>query len=154
MKQFTIRVYGILYNEYNQVLISDELVKGIRLTKFPGGGLEYGEGTKDCVVREYMEEMNLHIKVLSHYYTTDFYQESAFNPSSQIISIYYKVQALEPLKVLTSNVPYNFTKQQLAAYNTSQQIEAFRWLSIPQATTNDVTFAIDKVVLQMLINNL
>ena len=89
MERFNIRVYGILINETKQVLVSDELVHGMRITKFPGGGLELGEGTRDCLLREFMEEMNLAVEIGEHIYTTDFFQVSAFNSAHQIISIYY-----------------------------------------------------------------
>ena len=49
MKRFNIRVYGILINDRNELLVSDELIKGLQFTKFPGGGLEWGEGTMDCL---------------------------------------------------------------------------------------------------------
>ena len=74
---FNIRVYGLLINDHRQVLVADELIRGMRITKFCGGGLEPGEGTRDCLVREFMEEMNLRIEVTGHIYTTDFYQQSA-----------------------------------------------------------------------------
>src|SRR6185295_11099957 len=96
---FNLRVYGILLGENKQVLVSDEFIRGGYYTKFPGGGLEFGEGTRDCLKREFMEEMQLKVEVGDHIYTTDFFQMSAFNPSQQIISIYYFVQALEPIKV-------------------------------------------------------
>ncbi|MFN5439619.1 MAG: NUDIX hydrolase, partial [Bacteroidota bacterium] len=41
---FNIRVYGILISDDNQVLVSDEFIRGNYYTKFPGGGLEFGEG--------------------------------------------------------------------------------------------------------------
>ena len=63
MHRFNIRVYGILINEQQQVLVSDELIRGSYITKFPGGGLEFGEGTRDCLQREFMEEMNLQVKI-------------------------------------------------------------------------------------------
>ena len=53
---FTIRVYGILVNQEKQVLVSDEKIRGEYYTKFPGGGMEFGEGTRDCLKREFMEE--------------------------------------------------------------------------------------------------
>jgi hypothetical protein len=52
----TIRVYGILINEQQQILVSDEFIRGMYVTKFCGGGLEEGEGTRDCLRREFMEE--------------------------------------------------------------------------------------------------
>jgi len=54
-----------------KVLVSDEFRLGIFMTKFPGGELNFGEGTKDCLRREFMEELNTEIDIISHYYTTD-----------------------------------------------------------------------------------
>src|SRR5512133_2855883 len=90
MQKFNIRVYGILINEQKEVLVSDEFIRGNYYTKFPGGGLEFGEGTRDCLKREFLEEMNLNVEVGEHLYTTDYFQMSAFHPDHQIISIYYK----------------------------------------------------------------
>jgi hypothetical protein len=39
MKQFNIRVYGLLINDEQQNLLSDEYRSGFAFTKFPGGGL-------------------------------------------------------------------------------------------------------------------
>jgi len=47
MYQFNVRVYGLLINDRQEILISDEQEYGIQFTKFPGGGLEYGEGLTD-----------------------------------------------------------------------------------------------------------
>ena len=98
MQRFTIRVYGILINDQKQVLVSDEFIRGNYYTKFPGGGLELGEGTRDCLKREFKEEMDLEVEVGDHIYTTDYFQVSAFNPEHQIISIYYYAKALEEIK--------------------------------------------------------
>ena len=105
---FTIRVYGILIGEKKQVLVSDEFIRGDYFTKFPGGGLELGEGTRDCLKREFIEEMDLAVEVGEHLYTTDFYQVSAFNPAHQIISIYYTAIALEPIKVPLRDKEFDF----------------------------------------------
>ena len=67
----TIRVYGVLIVD-DQVLLSDEYHKGMEITKFPGGGLQHGEGTLDCLKREFREELNTDIRVRKHLYTTDF----------------------------------------------------------------------------------
>ena len=91
--KLTIRVYGILIDENKRVLLSDEFIRGDYFTKFPGGGLELGEGTRDCLKREFKEETGLDVIVGDHIYTTDYYQQSAFNPNDQIISIYYFVPA-------------------------------------------------------------
>ena len=46
---FNLRVYGILINKQQQVLVSDEYIRGMYITKFPGGGLEFGEGIQRAV---------------------------------------------------------------------------------------------------------
>ncbi len=78
----------------SRYLVSDEFIRGNYYTKFPGGGMELGEGTRDCLKREFKEEMDLEVAVEEHIYTTDYFQMSAFNPEHQIISIYYFVKAL------------------------------------------------------------
>ena len=104
---FNLRVYGVLINEQNDVLVSDEYIRGSYFTKFPGGGLEYGEGTRDCLKREFMEEMNLNVEVGEHIYTTDYFQLSAFHVDHQIISIYYFVKALEVIAVPLRVKPFS-----------------------------------------------
>src|ERR1700748_1807551 len=98
MRSFNVRVYGLLINDNNQVLLSDEHEYGMDFTKFPGGGLEYGEGLTEGLKREFMEECAIRVVIDSHFYTTDFFVKSAFN-DSQIISVYYTVRAIDELKV-------------------------------------------------------
>jgi 8-oxo-dGTP diphosphatase len=147
---FNLRVYGILLGENNQVLVSDEFIRGSYYTKFPGGGLEFGEGTRDCLKREFMEEMNLNVQVGEHIYTTDYYQMSAFNPEHQIISIYYFVQALEPITVPLRQKPFDFDEQQLAVYKERSETETFRFINWDDFSEGSVTLPIDKIVAKML----
>ena len=49
MALFNVRVYGILIDSNKRLLVSDEFIRGNYFTKFPGGGLEFGEGTRDCL---------------------------------------------------------------------------------------------------------
>lgn len=78
MYQFNVRVYGLLINDDQEILISDEQEYGMQFTKFPGGGLEYGEGLTDGLKREFIEECNAEVDVLSHFYTTDFFCKIGF----------------------------------------------------------------------------
>jgi 8-oxo-dGTP diphosphatase len=146
MNNFNIRVYGILVNDKNQVLVSDEYIRGNYYTKFPGGGLEFGEGTRDCLKREFMEEMNLEVAVGDHIYTTDFFQMSAFNPAHQIISIYYAAKALEPIKVPLRDKIFDFDEQQLAVYKEKGETETFRFINWDDFSSESVTLPIDKIV--------
>lgn len=143
---FNLRVYGILINESMQVLVSDEFIRGKYYTKFCGGGLEKGEGTIDCLKREFMEEMNLHIEVTGHLYTTDFYQQSAFNPEHQMISIYYYVKALEEIKVPLRNKAFDFDEEQLRVYHEKGETETFRFIDWDDFSSDTVTLPIDKIV--------
>ncbi len=93
VKCFNIRVYG-LWVDQGKVWVNDELIHGRRILKFPGGGLEFGEGTIECLKREWMEEFGIEIEVERHFYTTDFFQPSFFD-DSQVISIYYRVRPVD-----------------------------------------------------------
>jgi ADP-ribose pyrophosphatase YjhB (NUDIX family) len=143
---FNIRVYGLLINDKKQVLVSDEYIRGNYYTKFPGGGLEPGEGTRDCLKREFREEMDLGVEIGEHLYTTDFYQVSAFNPSHQIISIYYLVDALEEIKVPLRTKEFDFDEQQMEVYNKTRMTETFRFIDWTHFSADSVTLPIDKIV--------
>lgn len=150
INMFNIRVYGILINDKKQLLVSDEYIRGQFYSKFPGGGLEFGEGTRDCLQREFMEEMNLKVKIGDHIYTTDFYQQSAFNPAHQIISIYYFAEALEPITAPLRNKPFDFDEQQLKMYAETGETETFRFVNWDEVSEDTVNLPIDKLVVNML----
>lgn len=150
MSAITVRVYGILVNEKQQVLVSDEYIRGDYFTKFPGGGLEYGEGTRDCLKREFMEEMNLKVEVGDHLYTTDYFQQSAFRKGQQILSIYYWVKPLEDIRVALRDTPFHYDDEQLAIYSERQEIESFRFIPWNDFSENILSLPIDKVVARMI----
>ena len=147
---FNIRVYGVLINEKKQVLLSDEFIRGKYYTKFPGGGLESGEGTRDCLKREFKEEMDLEVQIEDHIYTTDYFQMSAFNPEHQIISIYYFVKALEPITVPLRNKEFDFDEDQMKIYREKTEIETFRFIDWNNFSAESVTLPIDKIVASIL----
>lgn len=147
---FNLRVYGILINEKKQVLVSDEFIRGNYYTKFPGGGLEFGEGTKDCLQREFKEEMDLKVEVGEHIYTTDYFQLSAFNPDHQIISIYYFVKALEPIKAPLRDTAFDFDEAQMKVYEETNETETFRFIDWDDFSSESVTLPIDKIVAEII----
>ena len=151
MSKFNVRVYGILLNEQKQVLVSDEYIRGEYYTKFPGGGLEFGEGTRECLQREFKEEMNLDVSIEDHIYTTDIFQMSAFNPEHQIIAVYYFAKALQPITVPLRTTEFDFDEQQLELYKQTQQIETFRFINWEDFTADAITLPIDKIVASLLI---
>ncbi|WP_158992635.1 NUDIX domain-containing protein [Mucilaginibacter sp. L196] len=146
MYQFNVRVYGLLINEHQEVLVSDEQEYGMQFTKFPGGGLEYGEGLTDGLKREFVEECNAEVEVISHFYTTDFFVKSAFN-DSQIISVYYLVRNINALDL-------NFKIKVFDFDGEGDVLQAFRWVKLSELREDDFTFPIDKHVAGLLIKNL
>lgn len=139
-KTTNIRVYGIILNDKNQVLLSDEFRFGRQFTKFPGGGLEWGEGTKDCLKRELFEEMELVAEIGDLFYVNDFMQISAFRENDQLFSFYYFVEQIESERIMT--LP--------KAFPLTEEGEKFRWLDLSDLSPESVTFPVDKIVAERL----
>lgn len=140
MSYFNVRVYGLLINADNEVLLSDEHEYGQDFTKFPGGGLELGEGLIDALKREFVEECNAEVEITGHFYTTDFYEKSSFN-ESQVISIYYLVKAVNPLHLPFKTKIFDFD---------ANSTQSFRWVKISSLAESDVTFKTDRTVVALL----
>ena len=134
MTPFNVRIYGLLVHE-NRLLIIREPFAGMIIDKFPGGGLEFGEGTRDCLKREFKEELNLEIEVHEHIYTQDFFLASRFDEKEQILMIYYKVTAkdIAQLEILDSD------------------IQTLIWKDLNEVTTKDLSLPTDKLVLEMVL---
>lgn len=146
INQFNIRVYGILIDD-GKVLVSDEFRLGIFMTKFPGGELVFGEGTKDCLRREFMEELNTEIDIISHYYTTDFFQPTNLLPFTfQLINVYYLVSAPKPYRFKVSGKKFDFLE-------VIDGAQSFRWLPVNELSEDDFTLPVDKKVALMLHND-
>lgn len=141
---FTIRVYGLLIRK-DEVLVSDELIRGQRITKFPGGGLEFGEGLKDCLVREIREEIGVEAKVLKHFYTTDFFQQSGFHSRPmQVLSVYYTFEVDDENSIPTADLPFEGMPEQGGQ-------EVFRWLALRGDAESVLSLPIDRYVWNMLL---
>lgn len=140
---FNVRVYGILISDQKQVLVTDEIHYGRRITKFPGGGLQFGEGTVECLERECREELLQEVEVKKHFYTTDFFQRSAFNEKQQVISVYYFISAADAQSISVRQKPFDFDTEQ-------EDAQSFRWIALASISENDFTFPIDKKVAGLL----
>jgi 8-oxo-dGTP pyrophosphatase MutT (NUDIX family) len=130
--KINIRVYAIYLNEKNELIALDERYAGEKLIKLPGGGLEFGEGTIECLHREFAEELNLKIEVLEHFYTQEDFLVSRFRENEQLLTIYYTVNILnlEDLNILDDS------------------IENVKWVSLHEE--NPLPLPIDKIVFQKL----
>ena len=146
IQNIIIRVYGLVINDQKQILLSDEFQLGMKMIKFPGGGMELGEGPVDCIKREAMEEFGQEVDIISHFYTTDFFQKALFYKNHQLVSIYYLVKFKEAIKFKISEKPFDF--EEMIEGNQS-----FRWQSIDDLDVEKLSFPIDKKVARMLKTN-
>lgn len=143
LKHFNIRVYAIILNDEGQLLLSDEYVLDRKMTKFPGGGMHFGEGPADCLRREAIEEFGQALEITSHFYTTHFFQQALYYTDHQLISIYYKARFPDPVGFRISEIPFDFPP----GINGSQ---SFRWASFQEMKEEELSFPIDRVVLKLL----
>ena len=113
---------------------------GTNLWMFPGGGVEKGEGIIEALQRESREELKQMLINVEHFYTTDFFQQSAYNKKDQLISIYYKAKLSFPEKLIHENHPID-------------DRPVFYWKKIDELTKDELSFPIDKHVLDILKSN-
>ena len=144
LKHFNLRVYGLFISPRKEVLVTDEIQLNMRMTKFPGGGLHFGEGTIDCLKREMLEECGQEIENVRHFYTTDFFQQALFFEDHQLISIYYLADLKGEPRFPISYQAFDFE----GGENGSQ---SFRWIPIHELNADDFSFPIDKHVANLLI---
>lgn len=130
--KINIRVYAIYVNENQELMALDEGYAGKKLVKLPGGGLEFGEGTLECLHREFAEELNLKIEVLEHFYTQEEFLVSMFRENEQLLTIYYTVNIL------------NFDELRIL----DESIENVKWISLQEE--NPLPLPIDKIVFEKL----
>ncbi|WP_080778929.1 NUDIX domain-containing protein [Chryseobacterium phocaeense] len=89
--KINVRVYACAVKD-KKVLTLFEEYAGEPLMKFPGGGLELGEGLLECLHREFDEELNVKIEVVEHFYTQENFLVSRFRENEQLLTIYYIVK--------------------------------------------------------------
>lgn len=143
MATFNVRVYGLLIRA-GQLLVVDEERGKRRFTKLPGGGMEWGEGTMDCLRRELREEMHIEITQISHFYTTDFFVASAFDTQAQLISVYYTFETSDAF--IISEAAFDFSKA------IPPEKLCFRWISVSEMNADTFTFPVDKHVCALIKN--
>lgn len=127
-----VRVYACVVKD-KKVLTLFEEYAGQPLMKFPGGGLEYGEGLTDCLKREFEEELNVHIEIVEHLYTQEDFLVSRFKSNEQLLTIYYMV---------------NITNEEDFII-LDPCIEKIDWIPI-DTSENPFTLPVDKIVFDKL----
>ncbi len=138
----TIRVYALIGTDAGELLLSDEYRFGMRMTKFPGGGLQFGEGTIECLQREAKEELGQELCDIRHFYTTDFFIESQFHPGRQIVAVYYLASLTKPTDLNVVNKPFCF--------DDVEGSQSFRYVNLNSIDMEHLTFPSDRAVLAIL----
>lgn len=142
--RFNLRVYGIVVNEKHEVLVSHERRGGYEFTKFPGGGVELGEGILDALHREFNEELDAVIETATFFYVNEYFQASIFKSSDQVISFYYRVTLdTTTIKTGVSNLPLGATE--------AGDYERVSWVPISLDLQSLMTFPIDKFVVTKML---
>lgn len=144
INQFNVRVYFLLLDESKGLLVSDEIIRGNHYTKLPGGGLEFGDSPVEAAMREAVEELGQEIEVIDHFYTTDIFVQSQFNPAHQIIAIYYEVKLKEDQRFRTSEQRFDFRQ-------TIDNEESFRWVRLENLSSDDFSFPTDRAAIDRLL---
>ncbi|MBY5958408.1 NUDIX domain-containing protein [Membranicola marinus] len=130
IERFNLRVYGILVRK-GKLLLSEEQYLGKTLVKFPGGGVEYGEGVQEALVREWNEEAGCPIKINSIFHATDKFIQSAFDPKDQLVSLYYIISSDEDV-------------------NDSLAEHKFFWVDLNHKNATTLTFPQDSEVFRLV----
>ncbi len=130
--KINVRVYACAVKDQKVLTLFEEYA-GENLIKFPGGGLELGEGLIDCLHREFDEELNVKIEVVEHLYTQEDFLVSRFRENEQLLTIYYKVKILNENDFLILD----------------PCIEKTEWIDL-NTTENPFVLPIDRIVFEKL----
>jgi 8-oxo-dGTP pyrophosphatase MutT (NUDIX family) len=142
IKRFIIRVYGLIHRNWDEVLLAEEFHFNTFMRKFPGGGLEFGEGPAECLMREIREELGVSLQLGEHLHTTSVFIQSAFNEEHQVIGIYYMVDADDEL-IARFRDDYSLPEE--------NGVENFRWIHPESISLSDITFAADQQAFEVFL---
>jgi 8-oxo-dGTP diphosphatase len=135
--KFNIRVYGIWLKD-NKILVSHENIDGFSMTKLPGGGLEFGEGPVECLIREFKEELDVTIRVKQLLHTSENFVQSVFKKNEQVLAIHYLVESDDEIANLQTTQATNLGRE---------NVHKFEWVELNKLDLDTFTFEMDKLAL-------
>jgi 8-oxo-dGTP diphosphatase len=140
INRFNLRVYGLLFNDLGQVLVSDEFRYGHAFTKFPGGGVEFGEGLHDALMRECREELQIDVTVKKLVYVNEFHQPSLFDKEQQLVAFYFHIESEQ----------WKHIEHGQHTIPLTEPGEKHRWIHKADISQDMLTFPVDKKVATLL----
>ena len=150
--RFNIRVYMLLLDERGQrLLLSDEIVEGDYYTKFPGGGLEYGEGLLDCLQREAFEEFGQPVEVIRQFYTAEDFERSRFARQDQLVCVYYECR-LPPDRNGRRRPLFRVVERPHDFVDFREREESFRWRRLDEIEPDELSLPPDRQALTRLLD--
>lgn len=147
LKQLSIRVYGIVIHADRGLLLSKEKIKGNFYTKLPGGGLEFGESTENCLKRELVEELGQGFEIIRLFSVSNLVIESKFMPSTQVVPIYYLAIPKNWAKLLDFTQKHRLHHPE-GDFSTVIQYE---WRQITDLSADDFSFPAEKALFPEII---
>jgi 8-oxo-dGTP pyrophosphatase MutT (NUDIX family) len=139
INQFNLRVYGLAVNERSEILLVEEAIRsrgGQRVVKFPGGGVELGEGIREALQREWREETGRELQRAEPLYYNDEFVASFFHAGHQIVCFYYRVWFDWSLPLIPETGDTEFV--------------AFRWQRLDQLKPEHLSLPTDQQALRAL----
>ena len=137
---FNVRVYALIVKN-NRLLISEEQHGGVFLRKFPGGGLQFGEGIVQALHRELKEELNADVESEKLLCVTEDFVVSFLNNKQQVIGVHYWVELKQ-----------DYSDNHLD--NNRVELENgyihFKWVMIDELKADDFSSPVDKSAFEKL----
>jgi 8-oxo-dGTP pyrophosphatase MutT (NUDIX family) len=142
ISKFNVRLYGI-WVKHGRILLSFEETKDFSFWKFPGGGLEFGEGTVEGLRREFREELGIEIATYDLYHVNEDFIPSAFNSEDQLISIYYSVNS--------EDEPGRMGFEEMR-WGKPYKVQ-FSWIVMEELNSEIFSLPVDRTVAKMLMDS-
>lgn len=142
--KFNVRVYGLLVKDH-KILLSREQIDDFKMLKFPGGGLEFGEGLRQAMIRELKEELEIEPDRLEQFYIAEEYVQSKLRANEQVIAVYYRIEHQNAISLKP--------KVQDTAFGNKNELE-FELRQLNESLVDELSFETDKQALTRLMKSI